>query len=460
MLVGWLSGSGSANPPVAQPYPRPCPSACVPNVQNWGYYQTRWRQWPGEFRPEQINPKRPVSEVLPTPPGQELIPPPRAVMPQPPKAQEDEFYLPEGTITPQEGLLLPERRPRGETKPLLENGFPELPPLEPSPAESQPEAKPELNAEPKPEPLPENSSEPQAEPNPPVKPQAEPNPPVKPQAEPNPPVKSQAEPNPPVKSSGSFEPERRYLPPRREVAAAAAASRQSEGRIAPVTGGMEPERNSRYGTARRDGGLAPLAGPIGPERNAGYNMPSYGPMVSTPPPTTAPNRDEDVTPASGVMEPERNDRLPGSYRADPICSTMPEGPREVNRTGYAATESAGMAEAGDQFVVPPVALNGFCPVELVTNGQWTQGDLRWTVVHKGFIYRLSGDRQRREFLENPDRYAPVESGKDCVLLVDQRQSVPGNLEFCAVYQGRLFIFSSAETQAQFNGNPDRYAAGR
>ena len=190
-------------------------------------------------------------------------------------------------------------------------------------------------------------------------------------------------------------------------------------------------------------------------------MPSYEPAAATPASDDAQSRRRRKRPSPAIWKPERTDPRHGVHRADSISSTMPErSARKVEPAAYATAESAGMAEAGDQFVVPPVALNGYCPVELAANGRWTPGDLRWTVVHDGLIYRLSGNRQRQEFMANPDRYAPVESGKDCVLLADRRQEVAGSLEFCAIYMGRLYMFSSVESQARFNENPQRYTTGK
>jgi YHS domain-containing protein len=163
----------------------------------------------------------------------------------------------------------------------------------------------------------------------------------------------------------------------------------------------------------------------------------------------------------GGMEPERRKSLTNVNRADPISLVIPEQhPERAQPAGYFAEEGAGTAEAGDEEYVPPVALGGYCPVELSVNGRWTPGDVRWTVVHKGKIYRLSGDRQRRDFLANPNRYAPAHGGNDPVSLVEEGRTAPGRVEYCAVYEGRLYMFSSAENQARFNQNPQRYAAGR
>ncbi len=138
----------------------------------------------------------------------------------------------------------------------------------------------------------------------------------------------------------------------------------------------------------------------------------------------------------------------------------------------AATEPAGQSEVSDGEAIPravlvsytaatpPVALNGYCVVELVKNGHWVKGDLRWTVVHKGFIYRLSGPAQRQQFLADPEAFAPVNLGNDPVLAVEEHRSVPGQAAYCATYNGRLYMFASAATQAQFNQAPQRYAAGK
>ena len=90
------------------------------------------------------------------------------------------------------------------------------------------------------------------------------------------------------------------------------------------------------------------------------------------------------------------------------------------------------------------------------NGRWVLGDLRWTVVHNGGIYRLSGAEQRQQFLADPDRFAPANSGNDIVLSVTNNRSVPGQTAYCAIYDNRLYMFSSEATQAKFNRNPERY----
>ena len=59
----------------------------------------------------------------------------------------------------------------------------------------------------------------------------------------------------------------------------------------------------------------------------------------------------------------------------------------------------------------------------------------------------------KQFLADPDRFVPVNSGNDVVLSVDENRSVPGQPAYCATYNDRLYMFSSAATQAEFNRQP-------
>ncbi len=157
------------------------------------------------------------------------------------------------------------------------------------------------------------------------------------------------------------------------------------------------------------------------------------------------------------MGPERNAALPHGYQADAIGVTPGSSAAAIEPAAYAMAESPPNPAAVSHVALPSVALGGYCPVELSENGRWVLGDLRWTVVHRGWIYRLSGAEQRRRFLADPDRFSPANSGNDVVLSVTKNRSVAGRTAYCAIYDTRLYMFSSAATQAEFNRNPERYA---
>ena len=168
-----------------------------------------------------------------------------------------------------------------------------------------------------------------------------------------------------------------------------------------------------------------------------------------------------VRPLNLGVEPEQHPTLTGRYRADSISVVEPSP--SANRpqpASYVMTEPQPPVRAMENGAMPRVALAGYCPVELNHSGRWTPGELRWTVVYKGWIYRFSGAKQRQQFLADPERFIPANSGNDPVLRVEQNRNVPGQAAHCAQYDGRLYMFSSAVTQAQFNRSPQRYAAER
>ena len=112
--------------------------------------------------------------------------------------------------------------------------------------------------------------------------------------------------------------------------------------------------------------------------------------------------------------------------------------------------------AASELNGPRVAIGGYCPVELLHNGKWVAGDLRFTVFHNGWMYRLSGPKQWKEFSANPEAFVPANSGNDAVLTIEEHREAPGQVAYCATYNGHLYMFATAETQAKFNKDPQRY----
>lgn len=107
---------------------------------------------------------------------------------------------------------------------------------------------------------------------------------------------------------------------------------------------------------------------------------------------------------------------------------------------------------------PPVALEGYCPVQLVEQRKWTAGDARYGVIHRGRTYLFASAEQKRKFFADPDRYSPVLGGDDPVLALDHGQAVDGRREYGVVYDQQIYLFSSKDSFARFNQQPDRYAA--
>ena len=70
---------------------------------------------------------------------------------------------------------------------------------------------------------------------------------------------------------------------------------------------------------------------------------------------------------------------------------------------------------------------------------------------------LTGLEERNRFLANPDRYAPVSSGDDVVLLLEQGRSVTGHREHGLQFEGHIYLFADEGTLEKFHSNPHYYA---
>jgi YHS domain-containing protein/thiol-disulfide isomerase/thioredoxin len=108
---------------------------------------------------------------------------------------------------------------------------------------------------------------------------------------------------------------------------------------------------------------------------------------------------------------------------------------------------------------PPLGFDGCCPVTLKTQNRWAPGSTSFGAIHRGRTYLFAGDAERQQFLADPDSYSPVFAGLDPVLLLEQRQTVPGTRKYGFKYGNAFYLFSCAETWERFKASPQTYAAG-
>jgi protein disulfide-isomerase len=106
---------------------------------------------------------------------------------------------------------------------------------------------------------------------------------------------------------------------------------------------------------------------------------------------------------------------------------------------------------------PSLALDGYCPVELLEHHTWVPGDKKFGVIHLGRTYLFAGAEQWQRFFANPEKYAPVLSGMDVVMAVERKEFLPGDRRFGGYFENKLYLFSSEETLQKFNREPHRYA---
>ena len=123
-------------------------------------------------------------------------------------------------------------------------------------------------------------------------------------------------------------------------------------------------------------------------------------------------------------------------------------PAEIPSTGIPGSEPGGSM---------PVGLEGYCAVSLVDKRIWVEGRAKWGVRHRGRTYLFAGPEEQKAFLANPDRYAPGLSGDDPVLAIDLGRKVTGQRQYGVSYRSKIYLFSSPDTKAAFEADPQKYA---
>ena len=111
-------------------------------------------------------------------------------------------------------------------------------------------------------------------------------------------------------------------------------------------------------------------------------------------------------------------------------------------------------------VMPEFALGGRCPVTLLRDGKWMKGDSGLGCVHRGRVYIFGDADKLMLFKSDPDKYSPVLAGYDPVKFHETGNLVDGAEEH-GVFMGKtgdqkIVLFSSKETRARFQSNPQKY----
>jgi YHS domain-containing protein len=110
--------------------------------------------------------------------------------------------------------------------------------------------------------------------------------------------------------------------------------------------------------------------------------------------------------------------------------------------------------------VPTVALDGDCPVSLMTTNQWVKGDPKFGCVHRGRIYLFASQECQDRFLQSPDLYSPLLAGYDPVIFHEQSTLVEGQKAHGVFMsrQGRqhVVLFRDEDTRAKFRESPAVY----
>lgn len=105
---------------------------------------------------------------------------------------------------------------------------------------------------------------------------------------------------------------------------------------------------------------------------------------------------------------------------------------------------------------PDLALEGYCPVTLVDEVRWEEGNPKHGVVHLGKLYLFSSDSAMQTFLSNPEPYTPVLNEIDVVRFFEERTIVPGKRTHGTRIKNRMFFFADEDALEHFQLEWERY----
>ncbi|MCH7989412.1 MAG: hypothetical protein IID46_09740, partial [Planctomycetes bacterium] len=233
--------------------------------------------------------------------------------------------------------------------------------------------------------------------------------------------------------------------------------------LAPVPPVSEANQQSRGGNSSGDS--LENAFPDLSETEADLNNPDENPFTGFKLGDEPENLNNSLT----VPAPQKTTQTTENSQTDPIKITPADAPKLLETESDTNSESSPDSEAdkktelsqtqrkkADQKekrekliqIFERVGLNGFkgfCPVTLRDQRELINSKLKCKAIYESRIYFFSTEKARDKFENDPEHYAPVHGGKDIVMLRDDEKKVQGSLDHAVWFKDRLYLFSDADS---------------
>ena len=241
-----------------------------------------------------------------------------------------------------------------------------------------------------------------------------------------------------------------------------AASQQGMNASATGAGRSKPKRivNERYFEAR---GISPATNARQTSRDYKKNNPFK--LISSP---TAIETDEfDLPIDESSMDTTHSENVEvedNSVFVMPSSGETQSESTETELTVEAASLDLGLElernKKSEEVDAVKFALRGKCPVTLITEGRWADGDPKFGIVHRDRTYLFSNAEKLEQFRLNPDGFSPLLAGFDPVVYHEEGKLVDGLVEH-GVFMGRtpsqqVILFRDAETLGKFQKDPQLF----
>ena len=125
--------------------------------------------------------------------------------------------------------------------------------------------------------------------------------------------------------------------------------------------------------------------------------------------------------------------------------------------GSGTTVIAAASGSSSRTEQASVGLHGYCPVCLLEMRQWVKGDPKIAAEYDGRKYIFPSAEQLEMFRKDPAKYAPVLGGDDVVAYATTGKRIDGEPTYGVVQDGRCYFFASQENMQSFKSSPEAYA---
>lgn len=175
---------------------------------------------------------------------------------------------------------------------------------------------------------------------------------------------------------------------------------------------------------------------------------TYAPLAAAPSPSSpgvpgyARDWAQPAAPQLTAAAPEPAAALEPAATLEPVATAAPSRSRPADVT---------LGGSGVQ-----IGLDGYCPVTLMSQGDWVRGSRQWGAIHRGRTYLFASAEAQQQFLGDPDAYSPALSGYDPVEFRRSGRLVSGNRRHGIVHFGQMFLFANEQSLAEFKASPDEY----
>jgi YHS domain-containing protein/thiol-disulfide isomerase/thioredoxin len=142
----------------------------------------------------------------------------------------------------------------------------------------------------------------------------------------------------------------------------------------------------------------------------------------------------------------------------PPAQTVPPA-MAGNASPYEANPALAPQTATNVATNFPIAMNGYCPVTLVTEKKWKKGLPQYGAVHRRRTFLFASEEEQKKFLADPDKYTPVFVGYDPVKFMQTGELVDGSAAYSLTYRKQVYLFADDASLKTFWQNPSQFTEG-